>query len=110
MNYNIQGFIKLIEDHAFVEAHEVLEDDWKTLKKLGDKKTAKFLQSLINGATSLALYKKGRSEACVKVWGALQRNKYLIDEVNISNKQEYIYTIELLEDYYKRKETLFNVA
>ena len=110
MNYNIQGFIKLIEDHAFVEAHEVLEEDWKTLKKLGDKKTAKFLQSLINGATSLALHQKGRPEACIKVWGALQRNKYLIDEVNISNKKEYIYTIELLENYYERKEILFNVA
>ena len=110
MNYNIQGFIKLIEDHAFVEAHEVLEDDWNALKKAGDKKTAKFLQALINGATSLALHKKGRSEACIKVWGALQRNKHLVDDVNINNKEDYIYTINLLENYYNNKEELFYVA
>ena len=110
MNYNIKGFIELIEKYAFVQAHEVLEDDWNTLKKIGDKKTAKFLQALINGATSLALYKKGRPEACIKVWGALQRNKHLLDEVNIANKQDYIYTINLLENYYKNKEELFYVA
>lgn len=110
MHYNIKGFIDLIEKFDFVQAHEVLEDDWNALKKIGDKKTAKFLQALINGATSLALHKKGRPEACEKVWGALQRNKHLIDEVNLINKKEYIYTIELLEHYYENKNTLFKVA
>ena len=110
MNYNIQGFRELIEKHEFIDAHEVLEDDWNALKKAGDKKTAKFLQALINGATSLALHVKGRPEACSKVWGALQRNKHLVDEVNINNKEDYIYTINLLEDYYKNKEELFYVA
>ena len=103
MNYNIKAFISLIEQHSFVEAHEVLEDDWNKLKKLGDKKSAKFLQALINGATSLALHIKGRPEACIKVWGALQRNKYLINEIALLNKSEYIYTIELLENNYENR-------
>ena len=110
MNYNIKGFIELIEKYEFKQAHEVLEDDWNALKKVGDKKTAKFLQALINGATSLALHQKGRPEACEKVWQALQRNKHLIDEVNINNKEEYIYTIKILENYYNNKEELFYVA
>ena len=110
MHYNITQFKDLVEKHHFVEAHEVLEDDWNTLKKAGDKKTAKFLQALINGATSLALHVKGRPEACKKVWGALQRNKHLIDEVNISNKKEYINTIDILEKYYENKGKLFEVA
>jgi hypothetical protein len=110
MNYNIEGFIELVENHAFVEAHEVLEDDWNALKKIGDKKSAKFLQALINGATSLALHVKGRPQACEKVWGALQRNKHLVDEVSINNKEDYIYIISLLENYYNNKEELLNVA
>ena len=100
----------MIENHEFKQAHEVLEDDWNALKKLGDKKTAKFLQALINGATSLALHVKGRPQACEKVWGALQRNKHLVDEVSINNKEDYIYTIRLLENYYNNKEELLNVA
>jgi predicted metal-dependent hydrolase len=35
--YNIDGFIKLVENNEFVEAHEVLEDEWKALKKSGGK-------------------------------------------------------------------------
>jgi len=106
MNYNIKAFNTLVQNHAFKEAHEVLEADWNALKKIGDKKTAKFLQSLINGATSLALHVKGRPEACIKVWGALQRNKHLVHEVELSNKHEYLYTIQLLENYYENKKEL----
>ena len=110
MNYNIKCFIELIENHSFKQAHEVLEDDWNILKRAGDKKSAKFLQALINGATSLALYVKGREQACIKVWGALQRNKHLVYEIQLANKNEYIYTIELLEDYYKNKKELFEIS
>jgi len=109
MNYNIEEFTKLVQNQEFVEAHEVLEADWKALKKAGDKKTAKFLQALINGATALALYIKNRPDACTKVWSALQKNKHLVDEVNIQNKDDYKYVISLLEDYYNKKEILFNV-
>jgi len=109
MHYNIKGFISLIQEYDFVQAHEVLEDDWNALKRAGDKKTAKFLQALINGATSLALHIKGRPQACQKVWGALQRNKHLIDEVNVANKDDYIYTINLLEHYYENKDRLLIV-
>jgi hypothetical protein len=107
LQYNIEGFISLIENYDFVEAHEVLEDDWNMLKKSGDKKSAKFLQALINGATSLALHVKRRPEACQKVWGALQRNKHLVEEVQLDDKHRYIYTINLLEHYYKNKDELF---
>ena len=106
MHYNIKNFIQLVEQYNFVEAHEALEEDWNNLKKIGDKKTAKFLQALINGATSLALHIKGRPDACKKVWGALQRNKHLIHEVKLFNKQEYKYTIDLLENLYNNKHKL----
>ena len=105
MKYNIDEFIELVNAHNFVDAHEVLEDDWNMLKKLEDKKSAKFLQALINGATALALYVKNRPDGCIKVWGALQRNKHLINEISLEEKEKYVYTINLLEDLYKNKES-----
>ncbi len=110
MQYDIKGFIKLIENHDFVEAHEVLEDDWNDLKKLGDKKSAKFLQGLINGATSIALYIKKRPEGCTKVWGAFERNIHLVHEIKLENKQDYLYAIELLQNQYKNRSKLFDIS
>ncbi len=52
----IDNFIEALQEHKFVEAHEILEDDWKTFKKQGLKLEAKAIQGLINGATALALY------------------------------------------------------
>ena len=105
MQYNIDEFIKLVEIHNFVDAHEVLEDDWKELKKI-DKITAKFFQALINGTTAIALYLKGREDACLKVWGTFTKNKILIDEINIEDKTLYYEAINLLEHKYNIKEQL----
>jgi len=110
LQYNIKGFIELIENHDFVEAHEVLEDDWNALKKLGDKKSAKFLQGLINGATSIALHVKGRPAACTKVWGAFERNIHLLDEVALNDRHEYVYAIDLLQKQYDNKNEFFPIS
>lgn len=105
--YNIDGFIELVENNEFVEAHEVLEDDWKALKKAGDKKTAKYLQALINGATALALFViKKRVDAGERVWDVYIRNKHLFDTIELAEKDKYIYTMKLLEQKYHQKEEL----
>ncbi|HIP11299.1 MAG TPA: DUF309 domain-containing protein [Arcobacter sp.] len=105
-NYRIDEFIQMIIDHHFVEAHEVLEDDWKALKKIGDKSSAKFLQGLINGTTSLALFVKGRPDAAEKVWSTFVKYKVLFDEVELENRDKYIKAMELLEDKYSKKGSL----
>ena len=105
-NYKIDEFIEMIINHEFVEAHEVLEDDWKALKNIGDKKSAKFLQGLINGTTSLALFVKGREEAGKRVWSTFMKYKSLFDEVELNDKHRYIYAMELLEDKYSKKGSL----
>jgi len=104
--FKIEEFISLVQNHDFVEAHEVLEADWKGQKKLGNKDIAKFLQALINGTTSIALYKKGRVEASQKVWNTFEKYKDLIDTISLENHQRYIYAIELLENKYAQKEEL----
>jgi hypothetical protein len=105
--YNIDGFIKLVENNEFVEAHEVLEDDWKSLKKVGDKKSAKYLQALINGATALALFViKKREDAGNRVWDVYIRNKHLFNEIELHDRDKYTYTMQLLEKKYNQKDEL----
>ena len=55
-NTAIDRFIFAIENGYFVEAHELLEDDWNMYKKQGQTKKALMLKGLINGATALALF------------------------------------------------------
>ncbi|MCK5294584.1 MAG: DUF309 domain-containing protein [Arcobacteraceae bacterium] len=104
--YKIDEFISLVENHNFIEAHVVLEHDWKSVKKSGDKQTAKFLQSLISGTTAIALYLKGREDASVKVWSTFLKYKDLIDEVNIEDKSKYKQAIDLLFEKYNKKKNL----
>jgi predicted metal-dependent hydrolase len=101
---DIDGFIKLVEEADYVEAHEVMEDNWRDLKKQGRKAEAKYLQALINGATALALfYIKKRPEPGERVWQVYLRNKYLFDELELFEKEKYFYVQTLLEERYEQK-------
>lgn len=87
---SIDQFINAINNHEFVEAHEVLEHDWKNYKNLGLKKEAKALQGLINGATALALYLiKNRPDAYKKIWSVFKKYEHLLDEIEIEDIEKY---------------------
>lgn len=98
----IDEFISLILNKQFVEAHEVLEHDWKELKKAGQKDKAKFIQGLINGTTAIALFYKGREAAFIKVWATFQKYTPLIDIIELDEKEKYIKAINILEIEYKK--------
>ena len=98
----IDEFISLILNKQFVEAHEVLEHDWKELKKAGEKDKAKFIQGLINGTTAIALFYKGREVAFLKVWSTFQKYKPLIDSIELDNKEKYKEAINILEMEYTK--------
>ncbi len=87
----------MVYNNHFVEAHEVLEKDWKRLKKESKKEEAKFYQGLINGATSIALWIKKRPEPSLRVWETFQKNKHLITTVAEKEKEKYLFVIKLLE-------------
>lgn len=97
MKDNIDEFIKMVHNNQFVKAHEVLEEDWKKLKKEEQKEKAKFLQALINGATSIALFLMNRIDASNRVWETFQKNKHLITTINEDEKEKYLFAIRLLE-------------
>ena len=96
----IDRFIFAIENGYFVEAHELLEDDWNMYKKQGEINKALVLKGLINGATALALYHiKKKEEGYKKVWPVFNKYIPLLDTVELSNK----------EKFYKAKEILNNL-
>ena len=97
----IDDFIDAVQGHHFVEAHEILEHDWKDLKKAGFKDQANILKGLINGTTAIALFVKGKKEQCTKVWTAFDKYAPLLDTTEIENKERFIYAKELLEEKFE---------
>ncbi len=86
----IDRFIYAIKNGYFVEAHELLEDDWNFYKKQGEKEKALVLKGLINGATALALFHiKKKPEGYKKVWTAFLKYIPLLDIINFEEKEKY---------------------
>ena len=93
----IDRFIFAIENGYFVEAHELLEDDWNLYKRQDEKKKALVLKGLINGATALALYfTKKRPHAYEKVWPVFLKYIPLLDEVELEEKEKFYKAKNLL--------------
>ena len=87
----IDRFINALEKELYIEAHELLEEQWKFYKKNKEKDKAKAVQGLINGATALALYfKKNRPQAYEKVWPVFEKYKHLLEIVDMKIKIDFI--------------------
>lgn len=94
---DINMFILAVKENRFIEAHELLEEEWREYKKSGEIEKAKAIQGLINGATALALYFiKNRPEAYKKVWLVFEKYKPLLDKVDFENMQNYLQARDLL--------------
>ncbi len=101
---SIERFIYAIENKMFVQAHELLEDDWRNYKKIykqTDEKIywikAKAVQGLINGATALALYfDKKRPHSYEKIWKVFEKYDPLLKESGLKNLDKYFYARDLL--------------
>ncbi|RXJ80735.1 DUF309 domain-containing protein [Arcobacter sp. F2176] len=92
---SIDGFIKAVKEEKFVEAHELLEEEWRYYKRIEEKSKAKAVQGLINGATALALYRKKRVDAYKRVWEVFKKYNYLLEELD--NNKKYHEASNLLE-------------
>ena len=105
---NLKEFINLVENEEFIEAHEVLEHDWLNFKKTGELEKAKLYKGLINGATSIALYKMNRSKRAVDItWGAFTKYKPLVSHIPKENEKYFLDAISLIER--KQKEIIKSI-
>ena len=76
----LERFLIVVENEDFVEGHEVLEPSWHAFKKLPESlNDALILKGLINGATALALAKKGKTEGAKRVWTTFEKYAPLIE-------------------------------
>lgn len=93
----IEEFIEVVKQGKYVQAHEVLEDDWRYFRKKGLKPEEKAIQGLINGATALALFFiKKRPASYEKVWKVFEKYRHYINEANLENIEKFHEAKELL--------------
>lgn len=96
---NIKEFINLIIEEKFAKAHEVLEDTWIKCKKEGHREKALFYKALINGATSIELIKRKRSQRAKDItWNAFLKYEELIENLDLEKKEDYISAVALIKD------------
>lgn len=101
---SIDRFIYAVKNGMYIEAHELLEEDWKRYKSLWKKTQdekyrlkAKAVQGLINGATALALFFiKKRPHSYKKIWEVFEKYRPLLDCVEFENKENYFEARDLL--------------
>lgn len=67
MKQTIEKFKHLIEQQKFYEAHEILEEVWFPIRKTKNDCTL-VLKGFINGAVSLELYKRTKTEQSKNVY------------------------------------------
>ncbi len=96
----IDRFITALKSDKFIEAHEILEKSWKELKK-SNLDEANLQKGLINGATAIALYKKDKKEAALKVWKTFEKYRNLIEIVHSKHSDKYKMCEEILDIKYK---------
>lgn len=69
MNDDLEGalktYLKLLDEEAYFEAHEVLEEAWHPLR-LGDHPLALLVKGLINGAIGFEHIKRDKKNAAKK--------------------------------------------
>jgi len=86
MNDDLEGalreYLKLMDEEAYFEAHEVLEEAWHPLR-LNDHPLKDLVKGLINGAVSfehLKRNKKAAARKAVRVIQSYERHKDIVSD------------------------------
>ena len=99
----IRDFIHAVEANRFIDAHEILEQSWKTLKKEGRLDEARIQKGLINATTAIGLYyERGKTDAARRVWQTFEKYRPLIHSIQTKHTQDYQTAEKLLDK--KRRE------
>ncbi len=75
----IKEFIDDLKSEEFAKAHEIMEKEWKSYKRLSHPKT-KLLKGFINGATAFELIKRGNFDGARRLWEVYEKYLPLLDE------------------------------
>ncbi len=97
----LDSFIQAVREDRFVEAHEILEESWKELKK-SDMTEANFQKGLINGATAIALYIKGKKVQALRVWTTFEKYRDILKQNEFKDSSRYKTAEKLLDEKYEK--------
>lgn len=102
MSY-IKEFIALVQNEQFEQAHEILEDYWLEYKKSGQKEKALFYKGLINGATSIELIRRNRSQRAKDItWNAFLKYQVFLKNMDKNKQSQYEEAIALIYKKHKK--------
>jgi hypothetical protein len=99
----LETFLHVVHLDAFVEGHEVLEEEWHRLKRIPERENeAKILKGLINASTALALARKGKNDGAKRVWQTFEKYAPLIDTTDSPFTPLYRQAVTLLYEKHLR--------
>ena len=103
MTTTITDFIQAVEANRFIDAHEILEQSWKALKKEDRLDEARIQKGLINAATAIGLHhERGKTDAARRVWPTFEKYRPLIHAIQTEHHKLYLRAEALLDQ--KRQE------
>ena len=98
MTSTITDFIRAVEANRFIDAHEILEQSWKRLKREGRYDEARIQKGLINAATAIGLHhERGKTDAARRVWPAFEKYRPLIHTIQTEDHKLYLRAEALLD-------------
>ena len=93
----LDNFIQNFSNGNFYEAHNDLEAVWFT-RRFEDNDEIKLIKGFINAAVSFELLKKGKDEQAKKVWQNYLKYIPLLDAIDSTNREKYIYISKIIDD------------
>lgn len=114
MNHDLEGalgaYLALLDEEAFFEAHEALEEAWHPLR-LADHPLKNLVKGLINGAVALEHIKRNRSnmpQKAQKVIASFERYKHL-STPQIDHAELFAQACEKIEVLKSKHKEVFDV-
>jgi predicted metal-dependent hydrolase len=93
MKKHLELFIDDIENDRFVEAHEIMEEYWREIRK-SDHPLKNLCKGFINGATAFELVKRDKMKGAFQLWATYE--KYLPIMVEGIENYELFYKADKL--------------
>ncbi len=97
---SLEIFIDDIKNERFSDAHEHLEEYWKSIKK-SDHPLKNLCKGFINGATAFELYKRGKEEGAKRVWSTHLKYLHILKE-GIQEYELFAEANDILHEYAKK--------
>ena len=105
LQQQIQLYKQYLQENAFYDAHEALEELWFP-ERFSQSNDTKLLKGFINAAVSFELQKRGRHEQSKKVWKNYLKYRNLLFQAKKENLNHF-YQLSRYVEKFQREKSLF---